>query len=686
MKPLEEPIASIVAGRPAEIDLRGSRLLASRLLTKDLAFRQGEREAFGLRGLLPDRVQTMEEQVELEWEHLSRKEDALEQYIGLAALQDRNATLFYGVLSAHLEELMPVVYTPTVGQACQQFSHILRRARGIWITPDDIDRVPQVLRNSPYTDVRLIVVTDNERILGLGDQGAGGMGIPVGKLALYSACGGLHPSLTLPVSLDVGTDNRTLLNDPLYMGYRARRLRGQAYQELVEAFVHGVAEVWPGCVIQWEDFKGPNALRILDHFRNLVPSFNDDVQGTAATAVAGVYAAARRRSVKVTDLRFVLAGAGAAGVGITRLLRRALQHEGLSDEEIDPRIALLDSRGLVHSGRTDLDEFKREVAIPAERVHQLGLTLEGDGPTRLCEVIRAVRPDVLIGTTGQPGSFDQYVIHEMTESTEEPVDLRSLQPLQPGGGDAGRDPGLERGASGRGHGQPLPAGVVEGRAPADRAGQQRLRLPRRRSGRGGSGGPARNRGDVPGRRPHARRAGARGAAGGGRYLPLGRVAGRYLARGGHLGRARGRGLRRGGDPGRHGPGRTHRRGHVAPRLRALYPISRVSTPRRDLRRARGPQRRLRLGTGPQGQASKSRQRSTVSLTTAGPVASYSTVSVRLGTSPQPASFSTASHEPRVYLYSSAVPSSKGSVIDQVSSSTRVMGVPPGSQPWKPPAM
>ncbi len=421
MKPLEEPIASIVAGRPAEIDLRGSRLLASRLLTKDLAFRQGEREAFGLRGLLPDRVQTMEEQVELEWEHLSRKEDALEQYIGLAALQDRNATLFYGVLSAHLEELMPVVYTPTVGQACQQFSHILRRARGIWITPDDIDRVPQVLRNSPYTDVRLIVVTDNQRILGLGDQGAGGMGIPVGKLALYSACGGLHPSLTLPVSLDVGTDNRTLLNDPLYMGYRARRLRGQAYQELVEAFVQGVAEVWPGCVIQWEDFKGPNALRILDHFRNLVPSFNDDVQGTAATAVAGVYAAARRRSVKVTDLRFVLAGAGAAGVGITRLLRRALQHEGLSDEEIDPRIALLDSRGLVHSGRTDLDEFKREVAIPAERVHQLGLTLEGDGPTRLCEVIRAVHPDVLIGTTGQPGSFDQGVIHEMTESTEEPV-------------------------------------------------------------------------------------------------------------------------------------------------------------------------------------------------------------------------------------------------------------------------
>ncbi len=421
MKPLEEPFASIVAGRPAEIDLRGFKLLGARLFTKDLAFRDDERDAFGLRGMLPDRVQTIEEQVQLEWEHVSRKEDALEKYIGLAALQDRNATLFYRLLAEHLDELMPVVYTPTVGQACQQFSHILRRTRGIWITPDDIDRIPRLLRNSPYADVRLIVVTDNERILGLGDQGAGGMGIPIGKLALYSAGGGLHPSLTLPVSLDVGTDNRTLLKDPLYMGYRARRLRGTAYRELISAFVQGVEEVWPGCIIQWEDFKGPNALRILERFRNHAPSFNDDIQGTASVTVAGVYAAARRLGRPVTDLRFVLAGAGAAGVGIARLLRRALRQEGLTDAEIDLRLALLDSKGLVHSGRSDLDEFKQEVAVSVERVHELGMSLEGDGHARLCEVIKAVKPDVLIGTTGQPGSFDQCVIHEMAETTDEPV-------------------------------------------------------------------------------------------------------------------------------------------------------------------------------------------------------------------------------------------------------------------------
>src|SRR4249920_229887 len=293
MRPLPAPYDDIAAGRPAAISLAGPALLGSRLLTKDLAFSEDERDAFRLRGLLPDRVLTIEEQIDLELEHLRRKDDALERYIGMAALQDRNATLFYRLMAEHLEEFLPIVYTPTVGRACEEFSHIIRRTRGVWITPADRDRILQLLRQGPYADVWLVVVTDNERILGLGDQGAGGMAIPIGKLALYTAASGLHPALTLPVSLDVGTDNPLLLADPLYLGHREPRLRGAAYDELVEAFVAGVREVWPGYLIQWEDFKQHIALRILDRYRDRICSFNDDIQGTAAVVLGGLLAGAR---------------------------------------------------------------------------------------------------------------------------------------------------------------------------------------------------------------------------------------------------------------------------------------------------------------------------------------------------------------------------------------------------------
>ena len=417
MRPLPPPYDSIAAGRTTRIPLHGTTLLSNRLFTKDFAFTTDEREAFGLRGLLPDRVMTIEEQVALELGRLRRKSDALEQYIGLAALQDRNATLFYRVLAENLEELLPIVYTPTVGLACQEFSHVLRRTRGAWITPHDRDRVPEILRNGPYTDVRLIVVTDNERILGLGDLGAGGMAIPIGKLALYTGACGIYPGLTLPVSLDVGTDNADLLADPLYIGHRQPRLRGAEYDALVDAFVTGVQQVWPGCVIQWEDFKQYNALRILDRYRDRVPSFNDDVQGTAAVVLAGVLSGLRLLGQPLGAQRILLVGAGAAGTGIARLLRAAMLDAGMSPAEVAQGLALVDSRGLVHADRPDLDETKRPLAMSRAASDALGLRPDGD----LLETVERYRPGILVGITGVAGTFGEPVIRALAAASERPI-------------------------------------------------------------------------------------------------------------------------------------------------------------------------------------------------------------------------------------------------------------------------
>ena len=407
----------------------GAELLEKPLLNKDTGFDEAERDIFGLRGLLPPRVATIDEQVCLELEHIRRKGDDLEQFIGLSSLQDRNEILFYRVLTENLEEFMPIVYTPTVGRACQTFSHIMRRPRGLWITPADRDRIPDLLRNarpesssSGVDDVRLIVATDNERILGLGDQGAGGMGIPVGKLALYTAGAGIYPAHTLPVSLDVGTDNEDLLADPAYVGYRHARLRGAEYDDFLEAFVSAVLDVCPHAVLQWEDFKQHNAIRILDRYRHRVTSFNDDIQGTGAVVLAGILAAVRAVGGSLTDQRFVFLGAGAAGTGIARTIRAAMMAEGLDSASAKRAIVTVDTKGLVFLDRDLLDDDKREFALSAAELTSYGFTeLTPTDRLDLAAVIARVQPTMLIGTSGVAGAFSEKAIREMAAHVKRPV-------------------------------------------------------------------------------------------------------------------------------------------------------------------------------------------------------------------------------------------------------------------------
>jgi len=418
------PTASPASGVAIVTRRRGQDLIGAPVLNKGAAFDRRERDLFGLNGLLPAGVLSIDDQVALELEHVRRKLDDLERYIGLAALQDRNETLFYRLLVQNLEEFLPIVYTPTVGQACQEFSHIFRRPRGVWITPDDVDRVDEILTASG-ADVRLIVVTDNERILGLGDQGAGGIAIPVGKLALYSAAAGIHPSWTLPVSLDVGTDRAELLADPLYVGYRAPRLRGDAYDAVVEAFVAGVLRVFPDALIQWEDFKQHNAIRILERYRHRIASFNDDIEGTGAVVLAGLLAA-RRDHGGLGEDRFMLMGAGAAALGIARMLVCELTDRGIDPADARSRFALLDRHGLVHRERNDLADDQRPFAVDPRM-----LPGQDTGPLDLADpvaVARAHEATVLIGATGCGGAFTEELVREVASHDAVPIILPLSNP------------------------------------------------------------------------------------------------------------------------------------------------------------------------------------------------------------------------------------------------------------------
>ena len=387
----------------------GINLLRDPTLNKGTAFTEEERKALGLEGLLPPYVNSLETQVIRVMENFHKKPTDLEKYIYLMSLQDRNETLFYRVVIEKIEEMMPIVYTPTVGQACQEYGHILRRPRGIFISTKDRGRVVDVLRNWPNKDVRIIVVTDGERILGLGDLGANGMGIPVGKLCLYTACAGIHPRLCLPVTIDVGTNNEELLNDVLYVGLRQRRLRGGPYDDLVEEFIMAVQELYPSALIQFEDFATQNALRLLNKYRGQVCTFNDDIQGTGVVGLAGLYSALRITGGKLRDQKILFLGAGEAGIGIGGMVNSALVAEGLSEEEARNRCWFVDSKGLVVKSRSDLAEYKLPYAHDYEYLKDF------------LSAVKSLRPTVIIGASGQTKAFTQSVLEAMAVCNQRPI-------------------------------------------------------------------------------------------------------------------------------------------------------------------------------------------------------------------------------------------------------------------------
>jgi malate dehydrogenase (oxaloacetate-decarboxylating) len=402
-----------------ETPLRGHLLLETPLLNKGSAFSADERRELGLHGLLPAHIATLDEQLARTYENYRRKETDLERYIYLADLQDRNETLFYRLLHDHVAELLPIIYTPAVGAACQRYSHIYHRPRGLYIAYPDREAIATILENAPFAPVEVIVVTDGERILGLGDQGIGGMGIPIGKLALYTLCAGIHPATTLPIVLDVGTDNPALLDDPLYLGWRHERVRGPAYDDFIEAFVQGVRRRFPNAILQWEDFSKHNARRLLDRYRDHLCTFNDDIQGTGAVTLAGLLAAMAVLGAKLGDQRIVLLGAGSAAIGISDQIVAAIMSEGRSEQAARAAIWLVDSRGLVHSGLANLEASKQRYAQPVERVTDWPLL--DPGHVTFADVARHVHPTILIGAAAQPGAFTEALVRDLADHVERPI-------------------------------------------------------------------------------------------------------------------------------------------------------------------------------------------------------------------------------------------------------------------------
>ncbi len=400
-------------------ELHGPPLIVNPMLNKGSAFPPEDRDRFGLRGLVPPHVSGWQEQLGRTYGECAGRGSDLEKHVYLRELQDRNEVLFYRLLLDHIAETLPIVYTPTVGAACQRFSRIYRRPRGLFLAYPDRNDLDRLLDNRPFADVDVIVVTDGERILGLGDQGCDGMGIPIGKLSLYTLCGGIHPSRTLPVLLDAGTDNADKHTEPLYLGWRHPRVRGQEYDDFVEAFVQAVRRKLPRVLLQWEDFAQQNAGRLLERYRDRLCTFNDDIQGTAAVTLAALLSAAAATGSSLREQRVVIVGAGSAGVGIASVLRTAMRAAGLSDADALSRLWLVDRHGLLHDGMADLQSFQKPFAQPLDRL--AGWRRDATGAVTLLEVVRRVRPTALVGVSGQPGLFTREVVAEMAAHAARPI-------------------------------------------------------------------------------------------------------------------------------------------------------------------------------------------------------------------------------------------------------------------------
>jgi malate dehydrogenase (oxaloacetate-decarboxylating) len=408
--------------------LRGVQLLNTQLLNKGTAFTALERAEFGLDGLLPPQIESLDEQVVRAYDAFQRKQDPLEHHIYLRALQDTNEVLFYRLLLDHIEEMTPVVYTPVVGLGCQQFSRIYRRPRGLFVSYPFRDSIPALLRNRPNSGVDVIVVTDGERVLGIGDQGVGGLGIPIGKLSLYSLIGGIHPARTLPIILDIGTNNSELLRDPQYLGWRHERITGQAYFDFIEQFVTAVQSEIPGACLQWEDFAKNHARPLLNRYRDQLLTFNDDIQGTAAVVLGTILSAAKTAGKNLKDMQIVMYGAGSATIGVADYLRGAMVSEGLPEQEARSRFWIVNTGGLLHSDRKNLNDEQRVYAQPLDRV---GAWLSASsGSLGLADIIARIDASVLIGLSTVAGSFTEPIIRDMAAKTERPIILPLSNPTE----------------------------------------------------------------------------------------------------------------------------------------------------------------------------------------------------------------------------------------------------------------